>query len=217
LPTREDLSPESANWFPDEDFGRQRVHVIEYDRPQSDDDDAVTAQSIRLMQRLSNRDSHRPAVRAAAIRALGTTPNLTAKEKCDRIFEFVQRTVSYQHEDEMRTQFADLANFAYDQTLIAPHALLAMPQPAGDCVDYSMLVLALLRLQHIPAVFKTIAANQASTLYSHVYVVCQIGPGQFYAMDASNGPGPGFEFALPAGKKKSYGPTPMTCNGERRQ
>lgn len=201
--------PAADNWFPDADFAGRRVHVLEYDRPGSGDDDAVTGQSIGLMQRLANRDTGTAAVSSAAqaiAAQLGSNP--TPKQLADAIFAFCARTVTYQHEEDMKTQFSDLKNFAYDQTLIPPAALLAMPRPSGDCVDFSMLALALCRLYSIPAVYKTIAADKTSSAYSHVYVMAQTAPGRFYALDTSNGPGPGFEFALPAGKKEKLWPDP---------
>ncbi len=43
----------------------------------------------------------------------------------------------------------------------------------------------------------------------------QIAPGGFYALDASNGPGPGFEFNLPAGKKARLWPDPAEFTRHR--
>jgi hypothetical protein len=76
-----------------------------------------------------------------------------------------------------------------------------MPQPEGDCVDFSMLTAALCSLFGMPTAFKTIAAEPGSNAYSHVYVVVELKPGAFYALDTSNGPAPGMEFDLPRGKK----------------
>jgi hypothetical protein len=182
--------------------------VLEYDRPGSGDE-ALTRQSIGVMFRLSNRDAHSPQLRAAAIAVIGDLGSQPGdKEVADAIFGYVQRTVTYEHEDEMQTPFADFARFLYDQTLIAPAALVSMPRPSGDCVDFSMLAAALCRLFGIPAAYKTIAADPDSRAYSHVYVVAQIAPGQFYPLDCSNGPAPGFEFALPKGKKSKLWPNP---------
>jgi hypothetical protein len=198
------------NWFPDPDFDGRRVHVLEYDRPASGDDEALTRQSIALMYRLANRDAYSPAVRAAVIEAVqGLDSNSTALQITDAVFAFCKAKVTYEHEADMQTPFADFGRFLYDQTLIAPAALLAMPRPSGDCVDFSMLALAMCRLCNIPAGFKTIAADPRSPAYSHVYVVAQIAPGRFYPLDTSNGPGPGFEFDLPAGKKAKFWPNPQ--------
>lgn len=196
-------------WVSDPDFGGRTVHVLEYDRPASGRDEALTLQAITLMQQLANRDVHSPAVRAAAIAVIGDVgDHATPKEIADSIFRFVKLRVTYEHEADMRTPFADFAHYLYDQTLIAPSALLAMPCPEGDCVDFSMLTASLCTLFRLPTAYKTIAADPQSAAYSHVYVVVQLAPGRFYPLDTSNGPEPGAEFMLPAGKKSKLWPNP---------
>lgn len=185
----------------DPDFGGQLVSVAEFDRP-SGNDDAITAQSIAWMFRLSNSDKSSKPVRDAAIAVIGECGYArSAKEIADAIFRWVKRRVHYEHEDAMHTPFTDFARFQVDQTLIAPAALLRMPQPEGDCVDFSMLTAALCRLFGMRTAYKTIAADPDSNDYSHVYVVIELQPGAYYPLDTSNGPAPGTEFNLPRGKK----------------
>lgn len=206
----------AQNWTADPDFDGRLVDVLEYDRPANGSDDAITAQSIGYMLALANRDAHSKRVRAATLKAVAALgPQPTTQQILDAVWNFAATSVYYQHEAEMRTKFSDLADFNYDQTLIAPAALLAMPRPHGDCVDFSALVLAMCRLLAIPASYKTIAAAPDSPNYSHVYVIAEISPGNWYALDASNGPGPGYEFALPRGKKSRIWPDPSQYGRKR--
>ncbi len=201
--------PAADRWAPDPDFGDRLVRVTEYDRPRSGADEALTAQSIAWMHRLANADTRSAPIRHAAVSIIDRLSyGRSRKEIADAIFDFVQRTVRYRHEDAMRTPFADFGRFLYDQTLIAPAALLQMPQPEGDCVDFSMLTAALCRLFALPAAYKTIAAAPDSNAYSHVYVIVQLAPGRFYALDTSNAPAPGWEFDLSKGKKSRLWPNP---------
>jgi hypothetical protein len=198
--------PDVDHWTADPDF-RGAVHIQEFDRPEGDQ--SLTRQAIALMHALANRDQHHPRIHAAALQIARQLPDHPRPQRiADTVFYFVKRAMRYQHEDEMHTPFNDFADFLYDQTLIEPAAILSMPDPRGDCVDFSMLCSALLQVFHIPAAYRTIAANPASPDYSHVYVVAQLAPGRFYALDTSNGPAPGMEFALPKGKRKATWPNP---------
>jgi hypothetical protein len=68
-----------------------------------------------------------------------------------------------------------------------------MPEPSGDCDDFSMLCAAMLRALGIESAFKTIAADSADpTRYSHVYVMA-IRPEGELALDCSHGSTPGWE------------------------
>jgi transglutaminase-like putative cysteine protease len=208
--------PAASNWAADPDFDGRIVHVTEYDRPESGTDAALTRQAIGLMHHLANRDSHTPALRALALSILESLPPAaTTKETADGIFARVKATVTYRHEDEMNTPFSAFAEYLYDQTLISPAALIAMPAPAGDCVDFAMVTAALLHLFQIPAAYKTIAANPASTSFSHVYVFAELAPAAWYPLDTSNAPAAGLEFDLPRGKKAQLWPDPEAIRGKR--
>jgi hypothetical protein len=201
--------PAADRWSPNPDFGGRFVRVLEYDRPVSGGDDDYTRQAVMAMHHLATRDAHSHAVRECAVAAARQFEgHTTAQELADAIFDHVQQLVAYEYEDQMQTPFTDMARIIYDQTLIAPSALLQMPKPRTDCVGFSMLVASMCRLFGIPTAYKTIAAEPGSEAFSHVYVIAQLAPGRFYALDASNAPGPGFEFDLPTGKKSKVWPNP---------
>ena len=80
------------------------------------------------------------------------------------------------------------------ELLIAPHALLSMPNPQGDCDDFSMLVATFLIAAGLRASFITICADpQDPDKWSHVYVKAYWNGGSMY-MDASHGEYPGWEY-----------------------
>jgi hypothetical protein len=185
---------------------RNKVRILEYDRPRPGTDEAVTAQSVTLMQWLDDRDSGSPAViRAAWECARGLPANPRVEEIADAAYKWAHEHVRYVHEQDMAAPFSHLDRFTYDQTLIAPAALLAMPQPEGDCPDFSMLVASILDVFGLQSYYKTIAADPNNPdLYSHIYVVVDTAGGGFhplkhrwYPEDASNAPLAGVEFAHP--------------------
>jgi hypothetical protein len=190
---------------PDADFGRV-VSITEYERP-SDNDDAITAQSIGYMQQLALLDAIHPTVERAAL-ACVREAQLPADASLDdiaqlAIFPWIKRKVRYQPEADLKTPFTHRPGIV-DQTLVSPAALLAMPEPAGDCPQFSMLTAAMCRYWSIPSAFKTIAADLATpNTYTHVYCVCQPRPAVFVALDTSNAPGPNLEYARP-GKAKLW-------------
>ncbi len=193
------MAPNETTVTKDADFGALTVVVREYDRPRGTNDELITAQTIGMMQWLSDRDAASPAVLDMARTIAAEAPDPAAfKAIADSIFAAVKARVHYLHEDELHTPFKRPDKFRYDQTLIPPAALLAMPEPKGDCPHYSMLTASLCRVCGIPSAYKTIAADPADPKrYSHVYVVAQIAPGEFYPLDTSNAPAPGEEYARP--------------------
>ncbi len=196
------MAPAAENWSFDSDFGRS-VQVSEFDRPSGADDHTVTRQTIAIMHQLANAASRTDALRQC-LPPIGSS----RQETCDRIFTWAKEHITYRHEEDLQTPFSDLSKHQYDQTLIAPTALIAMPQPEGDCVDFSMLVAAMLHAVGIRSAYRTIAADPRSPNYSHVYVMAEIAPGQLYPLDASNGPEAGAEYNLPAGKPRYTWPNP---------
>ncbi len=186
----------------DPDFGR-RVQVLEFDRPEPGTDEAITAQSITLMQVLDDRDSESPAIIKAAWECAALLPaRPTIEQISDAVYTWAKAHIKYVHEADMYSPVSHGDRFNYDQTLIAPATLLSMPQPQGDCPDFSMVVASILDVFGIPNYYKTIAADpRYPGLYSHVYMVVDTSRGHhpqaWYPEDASNAPLAGVEFARP--------------------
>lgn len=149
--------------------------------PASPVSDLQTAETVGQMVRHVGGSLHHPAIRQAVRDADLDVPGLPARERAERVFWWVKRHVRFR-EDPLE-----------DELLIAPEALLAMPEPAGDCDDFSMLVAALLVAAGVQASFVTVAADQDDrSRFSHVYAVAWVEDGRL-PLDASHGPFPGWE------------------------
>jgi hypothetical protein len=158
------------------------------------------------MQALTARDATHPRVTQAAREAviaaqLGPDASLDDIAQL-AIFPWVKAHVRYVPESQLHTPFHTSDFARIDQQLIPPAALLAMPEPIGDCPDYSMLTAAMCRFWHIPTAFKSIAADKDQPhVFSHVYCVAQTEPGIFVPLDTSNAPTAGLEYATPTKSK----------------
>jgi len=170
-------------------FGRS-VAIAEFSRPGMSDD-VETAQTITLMDELASRDAPTRIVVAATQRALdeaGIDAAAPALDKACAIFWFLKRCIRYVP--------VPGTSPLVDQTLIPPASLLDMPDPEGDCAQFSMLANAMLRVACVSSFFKTIAADpDFPETFTHVYNVVEIGDGSFMPFDSSNGPEPGAEYA----------------------
>lgn len=160
-------------------------------------DDVETAQTVSMMDELAERDAaHRLVIDAThkALADAGLTMECSPRDKATAIYWFLKRTIRYVPTPGTSP--------LVDQTLIPPASLLAMPDPEGDCPQFSMLAAAMFRVCCMESFFKTIAADPAyPTTYSHIYNVVCLAPNEFMPFDASNGPAPGAEYARPLKKR----------------
>lgn len=155
------------------------------------------------MQAISARDSTDPRVTQAARQAVARAhiaPDAALEELARAVFWWIKANVRYVPESQLDTPLH--SNDFIDQQLITPRALLAMPEPYGDCPHFSMLTAAMCRYWRIPTAFKTIAADRSQPhTFSHVYIVAQPEPGRFMPLDTSNAPAPDLEYATPTKAK----------------
>lgn len=81
------------------------------------------------------------------------------------------------------------------ELLLSPPYLLSMPQPTGDCDDFSTLIATLLKISGFKRVgFRTIAADRLDPrCFTHVYVIVTLLSGELFPLDASHGGFPGWE------------------------
>jgi hypothetical protein len=183
----------SVEYLPE--FGRA-VRIAEFDRPMRSDDEE-TAQTVQYMDELAAADSKDPAVIAAAYEALelaGLDDDSPDFAKACAVYWWLKDTIRYVPTPGTSP--------LVDQTLIAPTAVLAMPEPIGDCPQFSMLACAMLRVLSIKSLFVTIAAEQlAPDQWSHIYNTVEVAPGKWMPFDSSNGPEPGAEYARPFKRK----------------
>jgi len=171
------------------------VRVTEYARPMLSDE-IETAQTIHTMDQHAEADAAHRLVINATLRALseaGIGLDASALEKAIAVYWFLKRTIRYVP--------TPATSPLVDQTLIPPVSLLSMPDPEGDCPQFSMLAAAMLRVCCVPSFFVTIAADPEMEQYSHVYNTVRVAPGRFLPFDSSNGPAPGAEYAQWSKKK----------------
>lgn len=170
-------------------------------------DDEETAQTVTYMDELAAADANDPAVLSATAEALdqaGIDSNASAMEKACAVYWWLKRTVRYVNTPGTSP--------LVDQTLITPCAVLAMPEPIGDCPQFSMLAAAMFRVLCMDSLFVTIAAERSMPdQWSHIYNTVEVGPGQYMPFDSSNGPAPGAEYAKPFKRRVWPRITPGKC------
>ena len=174
------------------------VSCTAFERPNPPDDETATAQTIGMMAILAALDSDAPQIVGAMRDA--TAGCTTDRLKAAAIHRWVKARVRFVND-------SSLAGFDKDpdqaEVLVRPVDLLAMPAPAGDCDDFSMLVASMLRAAGIRCAFVTVAADPYSPDYSHVYVQVFTRAGDRIPLDASHGPRFGWE-APATGKRRVW-------------
>lgn len=183
------------------------MSIAEFDRPMRSDDEE-TAQTVSYMDELAAADASDRAVIAATAEALEDAGidarSSTPMQQACAVYWWLKRTIRYVPTPGTSP--------LVDQTLITPCAVLAMPEPIGDCPQFSMLAAAMFRVLCIPSLFVTIAAEpRFPDQWSHIYNTVEIGPGQFMPFDSSNGPSPGAEYAKPFKRRVWPRLTPGKC------
>lgn len=180
------------------------VRVLEIERPQPEDDESTTAQTVAMMAHLVREDSSNPIVRRAAYSAIAAAPSNADDETNRRAV--VAAVHQWIRDRVMFVEDSTLAGFSDDpagaEVLVRPIDLLTMPQPKGDCDDFSMLAAAMLRALGFQCAFRTVAAEKGNPNYSHVYAVVMLPSGAM-PIDASHGPYAGWE-AQAQGKKRDW-------------
>ena len=190
------------------EFGRV-VRILEYDRPMQSDD-VETAQTVSYMDELAAADASDPAIVSATAEALedaGIDMSACPMDKAHAVYWWLKRTIRYVPTPGTSP--------LVDQTLITPCAVLAMPEPIGDCPQFSMLACAMFRVLCMESMFVTIKAEQNfPDLWSHIYNTVEVYPNQFLPFDSSNGPEPGAEYARPFARKVWPRIQPSRCRSK---
>lgn len=171
-------------------------------------DDIETGQTVQIMDEIAAAEAEDPAVIAAAHEALdiagldGRSPDF---DKACAVYWWLKGTIRYVP--------VPGTNPLVDQTLITPTAVLGMPEPIGDCPQFSMLACAMLRALCINSCYVTIKAEErAPELWSHIYNTVEVAPGTWMPFDSSNGPEPGAEYARPFKRRVWPRIAPNNCN-----
>lgn len=169
--------------------------------PLSADSDVATALTIERMRSIVDRDKRHISIESLARQLCD---GLTPEQSVAAIHRWVRTNVRFVQDRDIASALPGVDADAAE-VLIPPVHLLRMPQPMGDCDDFSMLVAALCAAASIPCSFATVGADQESPeRFSHVYVVAHL-PGGDIPLDASHGVRAGWEAPNLYNKFKEWG------------
>lgn len=169
--------------------------------------DISTRDTVYQMIALARTYASHPAVQLALRDALSTiTPPLENQTYkgiaiARAVFWYVKRKVEFVEDDvTMKVWGIDPMLMGGRDLLITPDLLLSMPNPVGDCDDFSTLIASMMiaanGLVWGKGWFVTIAADRANPKdFSHVYVKWNF-PGEnpaYMYLDGSHGLYPGWE------------------------
>ena len=157
--------------------------------------DTSTADTLRQMIGIANVSAKDPLIASVVDSCLVNLSSHPSKRSIARaIWWWVKNHVTFIEDEEIVAKELGFQD-PNQELLIPPITLLHMPQPTGDCDDFSLLTASLLKCAHIPCWFVAIAVDEVERFrFSHVYVRCYLDDEQTYmAMDTSHGSVPGWE------------------------
>ncbi len=156
------------------------------------DTDQSTNETVIRMIALARSAASSPEVHHVVNTCLSVLHNQSTKELAKAIYYWIKEHVKFEEDEAI---LANVLGLATDKDLlISPQVVLNMPQPMGDCDDFSMLAAACLVAANIPCEFVAIAADKGLPWkFSHVYVKCFVD-GDWIAFDASHGKCLGWEY-----------------------
>jgi hypothetical protein len=135
--------------------------------------DSSTNQTIRDMVRIVTASYRSLPVCQVVHYCLSSLPAKSSRRDVVRsIFQWIKSHVKFVEDETMLAHM-----LGYQQTdkelLLYPQVVLSMPQPMGDCDDFSMLMASMLRAVGIKCWFVVIAADEMIPgKWSHVYLKC---------------------------------------------
>jgi len=132
------------------------VRAVHLPLPAGDAGVRMTIEAMTALA-LGPEGAQHPFVRAWAIEAVHDTADRDDRAQAEALYWAVKKAVQFRGE--------------YSETVQTP--LVTLQLRAGDCDDYSTLIVALLRSIGIPARFETIATDE-SREYSHVFPLAGI-------------------------------------------
>lgn len=173
-----------------------------------------TADTIAEMKRVAISSSQHPVVIQAVNIALRNLPSdASLIEQSAAIFSWVKSHVRFVKHEQQQYELFGLG--PDNQLLITPERLLTMPNPSGDCANYSMLLAAMLISLGwgLGISFVTVGADpNEPQRYSHVYVIAKYPCGKVISLDGSHGDYFGWE-TQDVSKKKEWNVMPLIRAG----
>lgn len=157
------------------------------------DNDRSTRETISQMIYVSRVCSQSPVINNVVAGLVKQLPRNAGKTDLVRkIFWFVKNHIVFREDESILANELGYGD-PVQELLISPVSLLSMPQPQGDCDDFSMLVASLCLASRVHCWFVTIAVDeQQPDRWSHVYCMVETD-GVMYPIDASHGNCPGWQ------------------------
>jgi hypothetical protein len=169
--------------------------------------DISTADTIGIMRGLAHQYSSDPHVLASvaqACEALG--PDASDRDIAYAIFYWTRANIRFIEDEALMYEQLGVRPEELDkELLIVPPALLQMPQPMGDCDDFSLLLACQFLSVGMRPYFVTVAADRSDPRkFSHIYIAVRLEDEDSYlCLDAGNrmsGIPPGWEIPKPSRK-----------------
>lgn len=151
--------------------------------------DVSTADTILVLQRLAHTYARHPSVSAAVDQALSGGGARTHRDVACAIFHWVRANVRFVDDETILYEQLGIPLQDLDKELIiVPPVLLAMPNPQGDCDDFSLLLASMFLCVGMKPYFVTVAADGSDPQkFSHIYVSVQLADeGTHLPLDAGN-------------------------------
>lgn len=152
------------------------------------DSDVSTADTILILRRLAHLYSRDPSVVAAVSHSLSGGAS-SQRDVASAIFHWVRTNVRFVEDETLLYEQLGVGIEDLDkELLIVPPVLLAMPNPQGDCDDFSLLLASMLLCAAMKPYFVTVAADPAEPQkFSHIYVCAELADeGNHLCLDAGN-------------------------------
>ena len=153
------------------------------------DSDVSTAATIAIMRWLAHDYARHPSVIAAVSYSLSGGGATTQRDVASAIFHWVRTNVRFVEDETLLYEELGVGVQDLDkELLIVPPVLLAMPNPQGDCDDFSLLLASMLLCAGMKPYFVTVAADpEAPQRFSHIYVCVELADeGDHLCLDAGN-------------------------------
>jgi hypothetical protein len=152
--------------------------------------DISTADTLGILRRHVAQYAADPFVLAGNAHALAALPpHASDRDIAGAIFHWVRQHVRFVEDERLMYEQLGVAPDRLDkELLLVPPTLLSMPQPMGDCDDFSLLIACMLRCAGIRPFFVTVAADASDPRkFSHIYVAAQLADeGGYLCLDAGN-------------------------------
>lgn len=150
--------------------------------------DVSTRDTVRLMGHLARTHARHPLVVNAVQQALGAGAR-THRDIASAIFYWVRGNIRFIEDEALMYHQLGIDAARLDkELLIVPPILLTMPEPMGDCDDYSLLIASMLLCAGLQPYFVTVAADkQEPGKFSHIYICVHLADENTHmCLDAGN-------------------------------